>query len=668
MNKILFAVIVFEALAGEVSMASAAPNPYANTFCNPVNVNYNFFKNSDALVFREAADPGIVVFKNDYYLFASHSAGYWWSPDMVSWKLVIPTVVNMDAYAPTVAVEGDTMYFTAWGGDLCKTTDPKSGTWTKIRGEPGNTDPCLFRDDNGAWFCYSSVGGATDTKARVEALDRAHGFATTAKNDSLFSADLNNHGFEVHGENNTETTSGITFLEGSWMTKYKNKYYLQYAVPGTEYRIYCDGCYVSSAPMGPFTFCPNSPISYKPGGFVTGTGHSCTFTDVYGKYWHVTTVTVSVLTGFERRLAIFPAAFDSTDLLHTDTYLGDYPQYLPGKAPANSESNLLGGMQLSFKKASVASSTMSGHPASDAFDENIRTWWSATSATVGEWLRVDLGKSCDVGALQTNFAEQDITYGGGRGTSFSHKYKVEGTLDTNGTWRMLINKTATTADVPHDYVPLDSVTSVRYIKITNAGPMPGGCKFAIRDLRVFGNANCTAPGAVTSFTIVRNATDKRMATVTWTKVADADGYIIREGIASNKLYNNYQIIGKDSTSRVIRSLNVGVTYYFTVDAYSQCGVTKGTVVKRDDNITATALSSTSAITQLDQFEKSTFKIVGRRFVVPRSFDRKICVAKVFDISGKLLYCGRIRDGVVELAKEIGGNETVRIVRITHKRQ
>ena len=397
--------MAFIALAGVVPSAQSAPNPYKNTFCNPVNVNYNFFKNSDLLVFREAADPGIVVFKNDYYLFASHSGGYWWSTDMLHWNFVIPTVINIGAYAPTVEVQGDTMYFTAWGGDLCKTTDPKSGTWTKIRGEPGNTDPCLLSDDNDTWYCYSAFGSATDGKIRVEQLDHANNFTTIAKNDSLMSADWTHYGFEVHGENNSETGNAFTFLEGPWVTKFKGLYYLQYAVPGTEYRIYCDGCYVSSSPMGPFSFCPYSPISFKPGGFVTGTGHSCTFKDINGRYWHVTTVTVSVLTGFERRLAILPAGFDSANWLHTDTYLGDYPQYLPGKAPANAESNLLGGMQLSFKKASVASSTLSGHPASDAFDENIRTWWSATSANAGEWLRVDLGKSCAVGAIQTNFAE-----------------------------------------------------------------------------------------------------------------------------------------------------------------------------------------------------------------------------------------------------------------------
>jgi xylan 1,4-beta-xylosidase len=570
---------------GNIFLSMSAPNPYQYTFCNPINVNYNFFKNSDSLVFREAADPGIIVFKNNYYLVASHSGGYWWSTDMLHWNFVIPTGLNIDAYAPTVEQWNDTMYYTAWGCDLCKTTDPQKGVWTSIRGEPGQIDPCVLKDGN-SWFCYS----ATNSTVLVQVLNPANNFATILEKDSLIWPDIQDHGFEVHGENNTEITNPQTFLEGPWVNKYNGAYYLQYAIPGTEFRIYCDGCYMSKSALGPFTFCPNSPISYKPGGFVTGTGHSCTFTDAYGKYWHVTTVTVSVLTGFERRLAVFPATFDSAGLLHADTYLGDYPQYIPGKAPANATDNLAGLMLLSFNKPVTVSSTLSGYAASNAVDENIRTWWSATSANVGEWLRIDLGASCNVYAIQTNFAEQDITYGGGRGTSFSHKYKIEGALDSNGTWQTLIDKSANTADVPHDYVVLDSMDKVRFVKITNEGPMPGGCKFAIRDLRVFGNASCNAPSAISSFSVIRNAADQRMATITWNKVSDADGYIIREGIAPDKLYNNYQILSKDSTSRVIRSLNVGVTYYFTVDAYSGCGVTKGTIVKRDDNTTITTAS------------------------------------------------------------------------------
>jgi hypothetical protein len=31
------------------------------------------------------------------------------------------------------------------------------------------------------------------------------------------------------------------FIEGAWMTKHNNKYYLQYGAPGTEFSGYADG-------------------------------------------------------------------------------------------------------------------------------------------------------------------------------------------------------------------------------------------------------------------------------------------------------------------------------------------------------------------------------------------------------------------------------------------
>jgi hypothetical protein len=183
--------------------------------------------------------------------------------------------------------------------------------------------------------------------------------------------------------------------------------------------------------------------------------------------------------------------------------------------------------------------------------------------------------------------------------------------------------------------------------------MPGGCKFAVRDLRIFGYPNCNAPGGIPSFAVTRNATDKRMATVTWTKVADAEGYIIRLGNAPNKLYNNYQVLSKDTASCVIRSLNVGVTYYFAMDAYGSCGLTKGTLVKRDDNVTSI---ESPVLRQSVATGKGAFRIIGNRFDVPREFTGKSYQALVYDLSGRLLYRSIVKNGTPDVRKNsLGGN-------------
>ena len=63
------------------------------------------------------------------------------------------------------------------------------------------------------------------------------------------------------------------------MTKHEDRYYLQYACPGTQYNTYSDGVYVSSSPLGPFNLADNNPYSYKPGGFLPGAGHGSTMQD-----------------------------------------------------------------------------------------------------------------------------------------------------------------------------------------------------------------------------------------------------------------------------------------------------------------------------------------------------------------------------------------------------
>ena len=69
------------------------------------------------------------------------------------------------------------------------------------------------------------------------------------------------HGFERFGENNRPNGTA-PYIEGAWMTKYKGKYYLQYAAPGTEFNVYSDGVYVADAPLGPYRPAVSNPYSF----------------------------------------------------------------------------------------------------------------------------------------------------------------------------------------------------------------------------------------------------------------------------------------------------------------------------------------------------------------------------------------------------------------------
>ena len=78
-----------------------------------------------------------------------------------------------------------------------------------------------------------------------------------------------------------------------------------------------------------------------------------------------------------------------------------------------------------------------------------------------------------------------------------------------------------------------------------------------------------------------NSTDPRRVKLKWKDVANADGYLIRFGVASDKLYNHYQILDKKVTEYEITTLTVGTKYYYAIDSYNVNGVTKGSNMLSD---------------------------------------------------------------------------------------
>ena len=113
--------------------------------------------------------------------------------------------------------------------------------------------------------------------------------------------------------------------------KNKNKYYLQYATPGTICNWYCDVVLESDSVNGGFVEQPYNPVSLKVGGFIGGAGHSCVFKDKYENWWQVTSMWVGNHDEFERRIGLFPVSFDDKGRMRTHTVLGDYPMSLPQK-------------------------------------------------------------------------------------------------------------------------------------------------------------------------------------------------------------------------------------------------------------------------------------------------------------------------------------------------
>ncbi len=554
---------VLAALVVAVPVAAEAKESRFATFANPVDLPYRYQRWKAP--FREAADPTVVRFKGRYWLFASHSKGYWHSTDLLRWTFVEPTGYQVDRFAPTVLEMNGKLYLAASekAKRIWVTDDPITGVWTEAATiSPGYEDPCLFLDDDGRLYLYAGLSG-TDILRAYE-LDTKT-FQPIREVTIPQSRNKDARGWEVVGDRN-EKLDAPSFIEGAWMTKHRGKYYLQYAAPGTEYKTYADGVLISDHPMGPFRYEEHNPIAVKPTGFIAGAGHGSLFKGADGQWWRSSTMTISRRFHFERRLGLFPSHFTSSGELVTDTYLADYPHYIDG------DRRLTGWMLLSRGKSATASSSLPDLGVNLAVDEDVRTWWSAKTGKPGEWFQVDLGAVKRIQAIQINFADQD-SFGRGISTDV-YRYALD--LSSNGrTWRTVIDTSRAGRDAPHDYQVLPKVERARFVRLHNVHSPDGG-KFSLYDLRVFGLGNAPSPAQVNSEKAVRDPADGRRATISWRPARNAEFYVVRFGVRPDLLTQNYQVYD-GRTELAVASLNLGAKYYFAVDAVNERGITRGPI-------------------------------------------------------------------------------------------
>ena len=571
MNKTYLYILVLVSLIltaceHQASIPKTETKENTTTFCNPMDISYRFMVEPPSR--REAADPTIIRFHDKYILFASKSSGYWWSDDLSKWFFIENHEIPTEDYAPTAIVMRDSVFFMAskrgTPNKVLKSADPLSGKWEiACQGIDQDVwDPAFFQDEDDKLYLYWGCSNKTPIYG-VE-ID-PFTFRFKGKPVALFNQKHTRLGWENIGDYN-ETTNLSPYIEGAWLNKIDGKYYLQYAAPGTQYKSYCDGLYVSDHPLGTYKLASHNPFSYKPGGFISGAGHSSTFQDNYGNYWHVATMSISVKHKFERRLGLFPAFVDKAGVFYTDTRFGDYPYQIPNHKIQSAQEISTNWMVLSEGKAITASSTDPTHPTNYASDEDVRTYWAAQTGTPGEWIKMNLGQPMEVSALQLNFAEHQ-TQILGRKEDLTHQYKVEGSLD-NKQWELIADRSNNQTDNTHVYFELKVATPYQYIRVTNLA-VPDGC-FAMSDLRLFGSSPQDQPASVKEFTAQRDKTDKRKVDLTWQEVDDARGYMINFGENENQLYSHYRIKKRNHLS--IRSLDAESSYCFTIEAYNESGI------------------------------------------------------------------------------------------------
>jgi xylan 1,4-beta-xylosidase len=537
--------------SADASAFVAGPIAAASTFANPIDIDYRFAL--DTLSRRDIADPVIARFNDEYYLFASKSGGYWHSHDLRAWALVAPEGGPLDGDAPAVFALDGTLYYSASESmALYASEDPGAGKWRKVASLARYARPAAFAADGGPVYLY--YRSPLDSMIAVVALDPHHGFSAVDAPRRLMRA-----------------PEGLQRIA---IAKHDSSYYLEVTATTAPHRTALT-VFTSRSPTGTFTELSRNQLATSVG-FIGGVGSSSTFRDRTGNEWRVATLTIADDPVPERRLGIFPAGFDSSGVPRTNTWLGDYPQLVPGATADPLAHNLTGWMLLSTGKTATASSSLSGHPTALAFDDDAATWWSAASGGVGEWLSVDLGSIARLRALQINFAEQG-THAAGRDEDSYQQYIVESSID-GAHWTTRIDASTSTHDAPHRYVQLDSARNARFVRITNVHAAAGGT-FAIRDLRIFGTSAVAAPPVVNTFSVTRSAGDTSAA-VRWSRVPRATAYVVRYGVAPGQLYSSVEVGDTTSATVPLDSVRISAPLWFTVDAVGEGGVARGKTKKK----------------------------------------------------------------------------------------
>ena len=589
--------------AGEQTQSDSIGDA-SQTYCNPLDIDYTYmvYNSSRNLSYRSGADPAVIEFKGEYYMFVTRSFGYWHSKDLVNWKFIKPQQWFFEgSNAPTAFNYKDSLVYFAGDpagyGSILYTDDPKSGTWTPTPSISNNIqDSELFIDDDGKTYLY--WGSSNVHPIRVKMLDKDDRFLETGVREELINLVEEEHGWERFGENNFHPTLKEGYMEGASMTKHDGKYYLQYAAPGTQFNVYADGVYIGDTPLGPFTYMKNNPMSFKPGGFTNGAGHGITVKQTNGQYWHFATMALASNAQWERRLCMFPTYFDNDGLMYTNTAYGDYPRFganHPTKAGLHN-----GWMLVSYNAKTTVSSSLkqvmkftsnndeveeeelevetdsTGAILSKVLtDENPKTFWVAEANNDQQHVTIEMDHTANVHAFQLNFHD----YESGiytRVEGLKHQFTIETSEDGNN-WVTVVDRTNSQRDTPNAYIVLDEPVKAKFVRYNNRS-VPGA-NFAMSEFRVFGLGMGELPNSVEEFSVDRQ-TDRRDALVFWRKVENAQGYNIRWGIAPDKLYQSWLVYEKDSL--YMRCLDRDTSYYFSIEAFNENGISeKSELIKID---------------------------------------------------------------------------------------
>src|ERR1700712_6104112 len=195
MNNVFKIILMVALLLVTFKVHLHAQSLQMNTYCNPLNIDYTYaiYNANDGISYRSGADPAVVKFRNEYYMFVTRSLGYWHSTDLANWDFITPEKWYFQgSNAPAAHNYKDSVLYVT--GDpsgsmsVLYTDDPKKGDWKAVPAILNDLqDPDLFIDDDGQAYMY--WGSSNVYPIRAVTLDISKRFRPSNKISELFNLD-----------------------------------------------------------------------------------------------------------------------------------------------------------------------------------------------------------------------------------------------------------------------------------------------------------------------------------------------------------------------------------------------------------------------------------------------------------------------------------------------
>ncbi|MGC3989596.1 MAG: family 43 glycosylhydrolase [Chthoniobacteraceae bacterium] len=406
--------------------------------------------------YRELADPTMMVHEGGWYLYPSCDMA-WVSKDHgATWQHTPISIEGQKegyrdlGYAPTVERHGNQFLLVASDSALYVADSPLGPF--KPLGKialpsrpdiPPPVDPALFSDQDGRlyyyWGCTATNGiwgVELDAKAPTKLIGQPR---------KLLAPDTTKFPWEALGEWNQNRA--VTWMEGAWMFRHGDTYYLTYSAAGTENKTYAIGCYTGRSPLGPFTPQQKNPIVRQTDGLITGTGHGSFYQDPDGQIWCVYTVRASVAHGFERRIGMDRAEIDSQGELWVPE-VTSFPQWVSGHPPQGAPF-ATGWVPLNDSLHVEVSSSAPNLPGRFAVDDSLRTWWQPDGQDATPTLTLSLIAKSTLHAVRVIW--RDIGLNTNKGVNpgpFRYHVDVE---TAPGQWTTVVDQTHNETDLLIDY-------------------------------------------------------------------------------------------------------------------------------------------------------------------------------------------------------------------------